>query len=234
MNEHRNLHWRETVVETDVERYRRAGFGRSTAWSGRRPLLLIIDVQYQTTGPAGMSTEESMNLYPRSCGEWGWDAVGHIRELLTAAREAALPVAYAAVAEQAGPSGRLGQKAPNRVYAGEAYDIVEEVAPAAGERVFRKTAPSPFFGTLLTSHLIDLGCDTVVLAGCTTSGCIRAAAVDAFSYNYRVLVPEDAVYDRSWRAHCANLFDLDQKYGDVVGQRELLRYLTEVGSARAG
>jgi isochorismate hydrolase len=93
---------------------------------------------------------------------------------------------------------------------------VAETAPEAGDILLPKKHPSAFFGTPLVSYLIDLGADTLVITGCTTSGCVRGSVVDAFAYNFRVLVPEDAVYDRSRVSHAVNLFDMAAKYAEVM------------------
>ena len=91
-----------------------------------------------------------------------------------------------------------------------------------------KRHASAFFGTALASYLIDLKVDTVILVGCTTSGCIRATAVDAFSYNFAVLIPESCVYDRTQTSHDSSLFDLDAKYSDVVTLSEVTTYLETI------
>jgi nicotinamidase-related amidase len=96
------------------------------------------------------------------------------------------------------------------------YRIVDEVAPARGDVLLPKKHPSAFFGTPLTSHLIDLGADTLFVTGCTTSGCVRASVTDAFALNFKVVLPEECVYDRSPTAHAVNLWDMNGKYADVM------------------
>jgi maleamate amidohydrolase len=91
--------------------------------------------------------------------------------------------------------------------------------------VVEKVKPSAFFGTPLASHLISLGVDTVVVTGCTTSGCVRATVTDAFSYNFRVLLVEEGTFDRGEVSHKVNLFDLNQKYADVVRLGAAMEYL---------
>jgi nicotinamidase-related amidase len=105
------------------------------------------------------------------------------------------------------------------------YRFVDAVAPEPGDILIPKRHPSAFFATALTSYLIDLGVDWLIVTGCTTSGCIRASVVDAFAYNFHVTVPHDAVYDRSPTVHAANLFDMAQKYADVASTDEVLATL---------
>jgi isochorismate hydrolase len=109
--------------------------------------------------------------------------------------------------------------------AAKGYEFAAPVAPREGDVLLPKKHPSAFFGTALTSHLIDLQADTLVMTGCTTSGCIRASVVDAFALNFRVLVPQDAVYDRSQVSHAVNLFDMSEKYADVCTTDEALETL---------
>jgi nicotinamidase-related amidase len=106
-----------------------------------------------------------------------------------------------------------------------AWEIVDEVAPLPGEAVLRKAAPSAFFGTLLTAHLHALGADAIILAGEATSGCVRATCVDARSYRYNVTVVEECVFDRHEAVHAINLFDMHQKYADVLGIDEVVAHL---------
>jgi nicotinamidase-related amidase len=105
------------------------------------------------------------------------------------------------------------------------YEIVGEVAPQAGEPVLRKAAPSAFWGTPLAGYLKSLDVDTIVIVGESTSGCVRATAIDGRSNRYKVLVVEECVFDRHEAAHAINLFDIDQKYGDVIGVDEVVSYL---------
>ena len=175
-------------------------------------------MQYRTVGSRPLPFFEAVREYTTSCGEVGWQAVHEIARLLSLFRELDLPVLYPHVApKQAYDAGRLGGKVPAIMDVPEqGYRFVEEVAPAADDVLVPKRHPSAFFGTALVSYLIDREVDTVVVTGCTTSGCVRATAVDAFSYNFHVLVPEECVYDRSPTVHAVNLFDIAQKYADVM------------------
>ena len=211
-----NRPWTGIVREEEERRYRAAGFGRPSGM-GKRPALLIIDVQYRTIGTREAPFWESIKEYKTSCGDTGWDAVRHIRPLLAKFREKGLPVFYPHVApKEAFDRGRLAEKVPELMtIAAEGYRFVEALSPSPGDVLLPKKHPSAFFGTPLASYLIDAGADSLVVTGCTTSGCVRGSVVDGFAYNFKVTVPEECVYDRSPVAHAVNLFDMAYKYADV-------------------
>ena len=106
--------------------------------------------------------------------------------------------------------------------------IVDALAPGEGEYIVRKTQPSAFFGTGLAPWLVSRGVDTVIVTGCTTSGCVRASVVDSMSHNFRTVVARDGVGDRALAPHEANLFDMEQKYADLLSVREVLDYLEKI------
>ncbi len=108
----------------------------------------------------------------------------------------------------------------------EGNRIVAELAPGPRDILIAKRKPSAFFGTPLLETLTGLRCDTLVIAGCTTSGCVRATAVDGFSHDLRVAVPADAVFDRSQASHAIGLFDLNAKYADVMDSVALAAYFS--------
>lgn len=221
--------WDGIIPEEEQRAYRAAGFGRRSGL-GTRPALLIIDVQYRTVGTKPAPFWESIEEFPTSCGEVGWRAVSHIRRLLDLFRARRWPVLYPYVAPKEGfDTGRLAEKVPALMtVARHGYDFVTEVAPEGADVLLPKKHPSAFFGTPLASYLIDLGADTLVVTGCTTSGCVRGSVVDAFAYNFRVSVPSDAVYDRSATSHAVNLFDMAEKYADVMTTEECLAALADI------
>ncbi|QEC47560.1 isochorismatase family protein [Baekduia soli] len=223
--------WEGVVGPGDEARYRAAGFGGPSG-SGSRPALLVIDVQYRTTGSRPMPFDEAVQEYSTSCGDVAWAALEHIERLVTGFRALDLPVLYPHVAPKLGyDAGRLAAKVPAIMDVPDrGYDFVEAVAPRPGDILVPKRHPSAFFATSLTSYLVDLGVDWLVVCGCTTSGCVRASVVDGFSYNFRATVPHDAVYDRSQAVHAVNLFDMAQKYADVVSTDAVLE---AVAAARA-
>ena len=213
-----------------LERYDAAGFGRPVGM-GSKPALLIIDVQYRTTGTKAVPFEEAIQEFPTAVGDVAWDAVGNISKLLEVFRANDWPVLYPHVApKKEFDQGALGAKVPAIMnIASRGYDFVEEIAPREGDVLLPKKHPSAFFGTPLASYLIQTGADSLVVVGCSTSGCVRSTVIDAFSYNYRVSVPSDACYDRSQVIHDVNLFDLDQKYADVSTTDEIIETLGGIG-----
>lgn len=220
--------WDGIISEEEQERYQAAGFGRPSG-IGTRPGLLIIDVQYRTVGTRPMPFWEAVREFATSCGETAWRAVENIQPLLAEFRTRGWPVLYPHVSpKESFDIGRLAEKNPALMkVAANGYAFVAEVAPREGDILLPKKHPSAFFGTPLASYLIDLGVDTLVVTGCTTSGCVRGSVVDAFSYNFRVVVPHDCVYDRSEASHAVNLFDMSEKYAEVMSQRELLELLRD-------
>src|SRR2546430_5118886 len=109
-------------------------------------------------------------------------------------------------------------------------DIVAEIAPAPQDIVVLKQKPSGFFGTNLASYLTLLGCDSVIVTGTTTSGCVRATVVDAFSLNYRVILAEEGCFDRSQASHAVSLCDMHAKYADVVPTAEILSCIDQLAT----
>lgn len=223
--------WSHIISEEEQQMYEASGFGRPSGL-GHRPALLIIDVQYRTVGTQRADFWEAIKEFPTACGEPGWKAVDALVPLLALFREKGWPVMYPHVApKQSYDAGRLAEKIPAIMGISEkGYEFVAEVAPREGDILLPKRHPSAFFGTALCSYLIDNQVDTVVVAGCTTSGCVRGTVVDAFSLNFRVAVPQDCVYDRGATSHAVNLFDMAQKYADVMPSKELMSQLRTIGS----
>jgi nicotinamidase-related amidase len=212
------------IISAEEERaYNAAGFGRPSGY-GRRPALLIIDVQYRTVGSTPLPFFDSIKEFSTSCGDVGWSAVRNIEPLLAHFRRKGWPVLYPHVAPKVvGEGGRLAEKVPAIMdIASKGYEFVRELAPVAGDVLLPKKHPSAFFATALVSHLIDLEVDTLVVTGCTTSGCVRGTVVDAFAYNFRVVVPQECVYDRSATSHAVNLFDMASKYAEVAPLADVL------------
>ena len=204
---------------SELEIYQRQGFGNSSG-IGRRPALLIIDF---VNGFANPDQFGGGNI-----GE----AIENTRGLLAEARALGLPIAYTRVvyADDGSDAGVFTLKAPALTQLTEeafASQVVEELEPWDGEYIVRKTQPSAFFGTNLAAWFISKGVDTVIVTGCTTSGCVRASVIDSMSYNFRTVVASDCVGDRALGPHDANLFDMEQKYADLMTSSEILAVLYE-------
>ncbi len=223
--------WDDVLTERDRRVFDAAGYG-STGGFGERPVLLVVDVNYNFVGETPEPILESIQRFRNSCGEEGWEAVSQIQKLLPMARDKGVPVIYTtgAVRQSAADSGRWAGKNQRAQEdwgerAQRGNEIVEEIAPLEGDIVIRKTKPSAFFGTPLVSYLTQFQVDTLLVSGCTTSGCVRASVVDGFSYNYRVVVVEECTFDRGQVSHKVNLFDMNAKYADVVSLAATERYL---------
>lgn len=192
-------------------------------FEGTCPVLLVVDVTEAFVGP-DLPVAEAQRTWRQACGEEAWAAVPAIRRLLEAFRSADRPVIFTT------PDG--GQRWTGPVTRGttsadvpEGREVIAAVAPREDEWVLRKPKASAFFGTPLVSSLIHGGCDTVVIAGGTTSGCVRATAVDGSSHGFEVLVAEDACFDRVSLSHLVSLADLDAKYARVLPTAEILALL---------
>jgi nicotinamidase-related amidase len=223
--------WREVIPPEDRAIYDAAGYGRPGR-RGSSPALLVIDVTYGFIGRERLPILESIARYPNSCGERGWEAMERIALLVDRARQVSVPIYYTAgVTDHAfAHAGRWREKHPRTLeQPGDAQVIPEPIAPVEGDIVIRKTKPSIFYGTPLLSSLVDRGVDTVIATGCTTSGCVRATVVDSFSNGFATIVVDDAVFDRGQLSHAVNLFDMDQKYADVIDTDQTLAYLASIG-----
>lgn len=226
--------WDAFLTKRDKDVFAAAGYGVRAGF-GKKPALLIIDVSYGFCGDKPEPILTSIQRWSNSCGEEAWDAIGTIAKLAVAARSIGLPVIYttAAYRDDRWDIGMGNLKNGRAVEWGGRADIsedpnafVREIAPQPQDIIVVKPKPSAFFGTPLTSHLTLLGVDSLIVTGTTTSGCVRASVVDAFSHNYRVAVAEDGCFDRSQASHALSLCDMDAKYADVVKSDEVLNYFS--------
>ncbi len=198
---------------------------------GKRPALLLVDLYRWVFGDKPEPLMEAIETWPSSCGMAGWDALPHIQRLLAEARRLGIPVIHTTTLESV-PSWNDGVLRGNAVDAPElrarrarGNQIIDEVAPIPGEMTILKSAPSAFWGTPLAGVLTGLGVDTVIVAGESTSGCVRASVVDGKTSRLKMVIPEECVFDRHEATHALNLFDLEQKYADVIPLDEVIAYL---------
>ena len=227
--------WDKFLTERDKQVFQAAGFS-SPSEMGKRPVLLIIDVNYNFCGDRPEPILESIKRWHTSCGEDAWEALPVIRRLIDACRDKGIPVIYTT-----GTDGRIdgwdkgswafknkrtgehlkAAERPNR----DGNDIMVEFAPGPKDLIIRKEKPSAFFGTPLMSYLTLLKADSILVTGTTTSGCVRGSVIDAFSYNYRQWVVEDGCFDRSQASHAVNLCDMNAKYAEIVTSESALDYI---------
>jgi maleamate amidohydrolase len=203
------------MADSDI--YRKQTFGQKTGL-GRHPVLLVVDFVNGFTDPEVFG---GGNIA---------EAVDATVPLLAFFRQRGLPVAFTRIvyADDGSDCGIWCEKVPRLRELTEAApesQVVDALAPVSGELVIRKTQASAFFGTHLAGVLHAKGVDTIVMVGCTTSGCVRATAIDAMSSNFRLVVASDCVGDRALGPHEANLFDLGQKYADLMTSAEVMAAL---------
>lgn len=228
--------WDQFLTPRDRSVFAAAGYAREQGF-GKRPVVLIIDVNYDFCGDKSEPLLDSIKRWPNSCGEDAWTAIPHIQALLGAARAKRLPVVYTTSGFRADgwdygswrwKNSRIEDwhSKPRPNINGEA--IVNEIAPRPEEIVLTKLKPSAFHGTPLRAHLTLLGADSLFVCGTTTSGCVRASVIDGFSDNYRVTLAEEGCFDRSQASHAINLMDMNAKYADVRPTAEIVAYIDQL------
>ena len=192
-----------------------------TACAGlrKRPALLCIDLYNAVFGDRREPLREAMKRFPSSCGESAWEAVEPIQKLMAAAREAGVPLIHTTrdLIDQTESSIMTSTKR-HSAGADKAWnaEFFPPLAPLPGELVIHKTRASAFYGSPLDSHLVQMGIDSLILCGESTSGCVRASCLEAQMHGYAVAVVEECVFDRNWLSHKVNLFDMNCKYADVL------------------
>ena len=227
--------WDKFLTERDKKVFASGGFG-ATAGFGDKPALLIIDVSYNFCGDRREPILESIKRFHNSCGEDAWDALPHIRKLIDKCRDKGVPVIYTTgefrddgwdAGGWAWKNSRTDEDTapPPSGFNRDGNDIMDEIAPGPKDVVIRKLKPSAFNGTNLMGFLNDLGANSLIVTGTTTSGCVRASVIDAFSLNIRCSLVEEACFDRSEASHAINLCDMHAKYADVVSTEEALEYV---------
>ena len=208
------------IPDGDLDVYDRQNFGNQSGF-GMAPALLIVDFVNGFANP----------------DEFGGGNIGRAIEatkgLLTECRNAGIPVAFTRVvyADDGADNGVFWMKAPglkDLTVDALGSQIVNDLAPIDGEYIARKTHPSGFFGTSLQSWLTAKHVDTVLVTGCTTSGCVRASVIDSMSYNFKTIVVTDCVGDRAIGPHEANLFDMEQKYADLMTSSEVIKRIAAI------
>lgn len=205
------------------DRYKEAGYGSGSVGIGKNPALLIVDFQKAFTSPRS----------PLGGSKIIDEAVNNTAKLLEVARKASIPVIHTYVAYR--PDKKDMGQWPSKVSSlstveigSEWAELDERVKNEEDEVVLLKKMPSAFFNTDLINILITHQIDTLIVCGCTTSGCIRATVVDSFSYGFRTIVVEDCVGDQELEPQKVNLSDIKKRYGDIYSLNEIIEYLESI------
>jgi maleamate amidohydrolase len=231
--------WNKFLTERDKAVFAVAGYGARGGF-GKRPALLVIDVNYAFCDERPLPILESIKRRRNSCGEDAWIAMPYIKSLIEKCHEKGVPVIYTTGIRRednwdngswSWKNGRSDENMASKLATNvDGNEIVAEIAPAPQDIVVLKQKPSGFFGTNMTSYLTLLGCDSVIVTGTTTSGCVRATVLDAFSLNYRIALAEEGCFDRSQASHAINLCDMNAKYADVVKTADIVAFLDDLPS----
>jgi maleamate amidohydrolase len=205
--------WQQTTLQS----YQAKGFAQRSGY-GKRPALLVVDFINGFTDPSSPLGDDFSSQLEAT------------NQLLSSFRRADLPVTYTVIEYEPGfgDAGVFIQKVPSLsvlLRGSPMCAIDDRIRPGLGDYIVSKKYASAFFGTNLDTHLRNHGIDTLVIVGCTTSGCVRASAVDSLQHGYRTIVVREGCGDRAAGPHEANLFDIDAKYGDVVALSECLSYV---------
>lgn len=224
--------WKDVVSPDALDIY--AHYARNI-FVGPSPVLLAIDLYELAYQGGAKPVSELHKTYPSSCGEYAHAAIEPTKRLFKAARAVSIPIFYTTQDTQ--PDG-----APTRVTATKRRDVPRDPAlyairadfePQRGDVIVPKQRASGFYGTPLLAHLIQLGIQTVVVCGESTSGCVRASSVDAYSHGFHVVIVEECCFDRSPLSHKVNLFDLHHKYADVMHVDDVIAHLASQAVRKA-
>jgi maleamate amidohydrolase len=228
--------WNKFLTERDRQVFGDSGYGVRGGF-GKRPALLVVDVNWAFCGDQDEPITESIKKWRNSSGEEAWAAVRHLKPLIETARGRGIPVIYTTNHRRLDgwdsgswnwKSSRAHEDAASPRPNLDPNEIVTPIAPGPRDVVVYKQKPSGFFGTNMAAYLTLLGCDSVVVTGGTTSGCVRATVLDAFSLNYRVALAEECCFDRSQASHAINLCDMNAKYADVVKTAEVEAFFEDL------
>lgn len=225
--------WNKFLTERDKAVFAASGYGAPGGF-GKRPALLVIDVNWAFCGDRPEPILESIKRWRNSCGEDAWVALPYIRSLIDKCHGKGVPVLYTTGVRRDDnwdsgswlwKNSRGDEDRQTAVTNLDGNEIAAPIAPSPQDIVVLKQKPSGFFGTNMASYLTLLGCDSLIVTGTTTSGCVRATVLDAFSLNYRIALVEEGCFDRSQASHAINLCDMNAKYADVVKTADALAFL---------
>ncbi|MEW6673005.1 MAG: isochorismatase family protein [Thermodesulfobacteriota bacterium] len=221
--------WKDIVDPQVLEIY--SDYKRKTH-IGAKPVLLAIDLYNLVFEGGPLPVHEAVKINRSSCGIYAWNAIRPIQELLALARSQKMPVVYTTndIRNKSGIAAVPATQRKARTLDPRAYEIRAEFKPQPQDLIIIKERASAFFGTALIAHLTRIGADSVIVCGESTSGCVRASVVDAYSYGFHPVVAEECCFDRSLLSHKVNLFDLHHKYADVMHLDEIIRFFEQNGA----
>ncbi len=221
--------WQDIATPEMLEIYK--SYARDT-FIGKNPALVLVDLYNSAYEGGPRPVLELQGEYQASCGEYAWAAIAPTLQLIAACRAQNIPVIHVTVETrpQTDVTGGKPTQRQRRHIGKDTFEIKDEFKPQPGEVIVYKKRASGFFGTPLATHLIRLGVQSLIFAGETTSGCVRATVVDAYSHGFHVVVAEECCFDRSPLPHKMALFDMHHKYADVMHIEDLLAELG--GTAR--
>jgi nicotinamidase-related amidase len=218
--------WDGVIPADELQIYNEFFKRKAAPRVGEAPALIAIDLYEKVYYGGNVPVAEANRKHPGACGVNAHGAVPVTQKLFAAARAARIPVIYT--------TGNMSQRvtATNRVRGaeetGNGYRIYQAFTPHPGELVIYKERASGFYGTPLEAHLQMMGVRSLIFCGDSTSGCVRASVVDAYSRGFHSTVVEDCVFDRSRISHAVSLFDLHHKYADVMPADDVLAHLDDL------
>lgn len=222
--------WEDLLSEHDHRVLANRPRARQPSGLGSRPALLVIDMQLGVIGE-DRPIYEQQDKYPSACGNFAWAAIRHLQKLIPIARESGIPIVYSRHIFR--PESGLAVAPTSPFRPENPYsEIIKEIAPIEGDILIEKNRASIFFHTPAAYILFGKNVDTLLITGNTTSGCVRASAIDGAGYNFKVTVIEECIFDRIELEHKASLFDLWFKYCDVISIDEAYQYVETIKKNR--
>ena len=225
--------WQDVVSEEIMNIYKPY---RRVTYVGDRPALLAIDLYNLVYEGGPVPVLEAQKSQKSSCGFHAHNAVEPTKELFALVRSKGIPVIYT-TSEQRKEARPDSVQATNRQHEGrqsDAFEIYKDFKPEAGDLIIYKERASGFYGTPLVAHLTQMGINSLIVCGESTSGCVRASVVDAYSNGFHITVVEECCFDRSILSHKVNLFDLHHKYADVMHLEEVKSHFRQEPARKAG
>jgi len=222
--------WESYLPEEDRAIYEKAGYAKKQPFS-KKPALLVVDVVTSFTGTKPMKIMDAIDEFPSACGMAAWESLPKISELLDRAREAGINVTYikgSPVNKYFVGDTTKGNYTREEIFKKYDVPIHPMVRPKDNEYVCEKTRASAFFGTPLATYLHKEGIDCLLIAGCTTSGCIRSSTIDGWNCGFPGFIVEECVFDRSRHSHLTSLYELNAKYATVITLEEATGFLRKL------